>query len=207
MTNPTIERLLAAASVDDVDRILAEAPEEERIGAEGVAAMVRSNLRLQTEQERLRSENVALSRADPQTDLPSRRVFDERLRNETLRAARSRRSFALGILEVDDADAATLHACADVLRAYCRDADFVARLDDARFALILIDIDRESTEAAVRRILGRLQTMHPPSGSALKPAIGIAISFPVDTVETLLERADNALYAAKQAGGDRAIFL
>ena len=201
MNDELLARLLTAESPDDVERIVTDAPESERAGLRGVATLVKAHLRLQTEHRRLLAENRTLARADLETDLPTRRVFEERLRAETLRVARTRRSFALAMIDVEGAGAHGLGACAEVMRAYCRDADFIARLGDERFALILIDSDTESAEAAVARVIDRLRAIEAAPGRRISPAIGVAVAFPVDSAETLLERADNALYAAQQAGG------
>lgn len=183
-----------------------------------IAAIIRTNLALVADRERLLAELSMLARTDALTGLPNRRVFEERLESEVRRGARARRSFALAILDLDHfkqindqyghpmGDTA-LRLLADVIRRQARDADFTARLAGDEFALIFVDVDRATVEAAVNRILDAVRCAEMPIPMALSASIGIALSFPVDTSETLVERADNALYASKHAGRDRATFL
>lgn len=169
-----------------------------------IAAIVRANLSLT-------AELAALARLDSLTGLPNRRVFEERLQQELGRSARSRSSFALVILDLDrfksindqyghpGGDEA-LRAFAQTLRSQARHADVAARFAGDEFALILIDVDRETAGRIVERLLEAIRSVHLTVPVKLGASAGIAMSFPVDTPETLLERADAALYDAKQAG-------
>jgi GGDEF domain-containing protein len=51
-----------------------------------------------------------------------------------------------------------------------------------------------------------VRTVRLSSGVGLSVSAGGTLSYPVDTTETIVERADAALYEAKQAGRDRAAF-
>lgn len=172
-----------------------------------VAGMVRANLSLSR-------ELAQLARMDGLTGLPNRRVFDERLEDELGRSARSRRPFALAIFDVDEfknindtlghrAGDDALRAFADTLRAHARQVDLAARFAGDEFAMILIDITPGEARGVVDRILAALRTTG-PEGMRLSASAGITLSYPVDTAESILERADAALYQSKQAGRDRA---
>lgn len=62
-----------------------------------IAGIVRANVALVAERDRLLVELDRLARTDSLTGLPNRRVLEERLEDELHRSARSRRSFALAI--------------------------------------------------------------------------------------------------------------
>lgn len=171
----------------------------------------RENRRLSEECARLRTQLADLAVWDPVTGLPTYRAFDQRLADELQRAARTRRPFALAFIDIDGfaallerhgqsgADEA-VRAVGAKLRAQARSADFLARSDRACFALILVEVERESLEAFVERALKAIGEIELSAGAPVSVSIGIAMSFPVDSAATLIERADGALYAARQSG-------
>lgn len=183
-----------------------------------IVAIIRSNVVLQAERDRLVAELSALARTDALTELPNRRVFDERLEAELHRSARSRNPFALAIVDLDYFKAINdahghlagdeaLQRFAEALRSQARGVDFVGRFAGDEFALILVDVDRAVVESVVNRILETVRATTLSVPARISASIGIAMSFPVDSAQTIVERADAALYAAKQSGRDRAIFL
>jgi diguanylate cyclase (GGDEF)-like protein len=182
-----------------------------------IAGIVRANLSLAAERDRLVAELAALARTDPLTGLPNRRVLEERLEEELHRTARSRRSFAFAILDVDrfksindtyghPAGDEALQRFATLLRTQARHADFVARFAGDEFAVILVDVDSLKARSILERIVESVRTVRLSSGVGLSVSAGGTLSYPVDTIETIVERADAALYEAKQAGRDRAAF-
>jgi diguanylate cyclase (GGDEF)-like protein len=181
-----------------------------------IAGIVRANLALAEERDRLVTELDALARTDVLTGLPNRRILEERLEEELHRSARSRRAFALAILDVDHfktindtyghpAGDEALQQFANVLRAHARHADFVARFAGDEFALILIDVDPPKARAILERMVEAIRAIR-WAGGTLSASAGATLSYPVDSAESIVERADAALYQAKQAGRDRAVF-
>lgn len=182
-----------------------------------IAGIVRANLALAAERDRLVAELERLARTDPLTGLPNRRVLEERLEEELHRSARSRRSFALAIVDVDHfksindtyghpAGDDALQRFASALRAQARHADFVARFAGDEFAIILIDVDPPKARAILERLVEVIRTVQLSNGASLSASVGAALSYPVDSAESIIERADAALYQAKQGGRDRAVF-
>lgn len=182
-----------------------------------IGGIVRANLSLAAERDRLVAELDRLARTDSLTALPNRRVLEERLEDELHRSARSRRSFALAIVDLDHFKAINdghghpagdeaLQSFAAVLRAHARQADFVARFAGDEFAVILIDVDPLKAKAILERMLHAVRDIRLRSGLRLSASVGVTLSYPVDSAETIIERADAALYQAKQAGRDRAVF-
>lgn len=182
-----------------------------------IAGIVRANVALADERDRLLAELDRMARTDTLTALPNRRVLEERLEDELHRSARSRRSFALAIVDLDrfktindshghPAGDEALQAFAAALRAHARQADFVARFAGDEFAIILIDVDPLKARTILERMLEAVRKIRLVSGVTLSASVGVALSYPVDSAETLIERADAALYKAKAAGRDRAVF-
>ncbi len=182
-----------------------------------VAGMVRANLALAAERDRLVSELDRLARTDPLTGLPNRRVLEERLEEELHRSARSRRSFALAIVDVDHFKAINdtyghpagdeaLQRFANALRTQARHADFVARFAGDEFAIVLLDVDPPKARAILERMVEAIRDIRLSNERSLSASIGGTLSYPVDNAESIIERADASLYQAKQAGRNRAVF-
>lgn len=182
-----------------------------------IAGIVRANLALAAERDRLVSELDRLARTDALTGLPNRRVLEERLEEELHRSARSRRPFALAIIDVDyfkrindtyghAAGDEALQRFASTLRVHARHADFVARFAGDEFAMVLIDVDPPKARAILERLVEAIRALRLSNDASLSASVGGTLSYPVDNAESILERADAALYQAKQAGRDRAIF-
>jgi GGDEF domain-containing protein len=71
--------------------------------------------------------------------------------------------------------------------------------------MILLDVDHGEAHAIVARIVNAIRELCPVEALRLSTSAGVTLSYPVDTSETIIERADAALYKAKQAGRDRAV--
>ena len=182
-----------------------------------VAGIVRANLVLAAERDRLMAELARLARTDTLTGLPNRRVLEERLEEELHRSARSRKSFSLAIADVDHfkkindsfghpAGDEALQRFAAALRSQARHADFVSRFAGDEFAILLIDVDPPKARAILGRMVQSVRAIGLASGAELSASIGATLSYPVDTAESIVERADAALYQAKQEGRDRVVF-
>jgi diguanylate cyclase (GGDEF)-like protein len=162
-----------------------------------------------------------LSLTDAMTGLKNRRAFDERLALELSNKSRGERKLALLILDVDffkryndryghPAGDTALKAVAQVLQASLgRAGDLAARIGGEEFALLLPETDRDGAQAVALRIRKRLlQLALPHEDSPIAPyltlSIGIALAGD-ETPAALIERADRALYLAKEGGRDRAV--
>lgn len=188
---PAIAALLAAQSPADLDRALpraCEAAAQEHADAQAVVFAVAQAVR---ERLRLSAEIAELSRVDEETGLPNRRAFDERLDLELRRSARSRKSFALALVVLAGGDAI---AAAHAIGSQVRQVDFAARIGANRFAVLLVDLDRSAAQVIWGRISGSL------AQAQIQASTGVTLSFPVDTAETLIERADAAVYDARFGG-------
>ncbi|WP_344708776.1 GGDEF domain-containing protein [Sphingomonas humi] len=163
--------------------------------------------------ERQVSELDRLAHQDPLVPLPNRRGFERQLASLIDRTERYGDAGALLFIDVDGlkmvndsfgheaGDAALIHI-AELLTGGVRQSDTVARFAGDEFAVLLerVDLD-QATETAARltdRIAGTSFTFE-EQAIPLSAAIGIAEIRGGDTPESVLARADQAMYAQKVA--------
>ncbi|MDQ9172400.1 EAL domain-containing protein [Oxalobacteraceae bacterium R-40] len=149
------------------------------------------------------------------TGLPNRRLFYDRLEQEINHAERTGSMIALLFIDLDhfkeandmlghDAGDILLRQTADRLHTCIRKQDTVARLGGDEFTIILANIEHfADVETVAKKTLKELarnfsilrQNVH------LSASIGITL-YPRDasTTEHLIRNADQAMYAAKNAG-------
>lgn len=91
-----------------------------------------------------------------------------------------------------------LKSVAEEIRSCVRSTDFVARFGGDEFAVLLTDTDIDATKATAYRVLAGIQGTLPADCGA---SVGIsALRSHGETPESLLHRADQALYKAKVTG-------
>lgn len=171
-----------------------------------------------TERRRQEEQLNFLAFLDPLTGLPNRAMFLDRCR-ETLIFARQRNAvFALmqsdldGFKAVNDTHG---HAAGDLLLkivaerlAVCvRGQDVVARLGGDEFALLLPNVDSTALAGQVAERIIREVSAPIPLG-AVSVTVGISIGIALypefgQDIDTLLNQADRAMYASKEAGRNR----
>jgi diguanylate cyclase (GGDEF)-like protein len=171
---------------------------------------------LEASQQQLQSLNDELSAqtmTDPLTGLENRRAFDRALADELARALRSHSPLGLLMVDVDHFKAYNdqyghvagddaLQAVAQAIQSQARVYDHVARYGGEEFSVILPDTPIADVRAVAERIRQAVQSManlHRP----LTVSIGAAMAGGQVGPETLVQRADQALYQAKQSGRNR----
>jgi diguanylate cyclase (GGDEF)-like protein/PAS domain S-box-containing protein len=152
---------------------------------------------------------------DALTRLANRSLLEDRTRQAMALAARTHRSVAVLVLDLDNfkpindtlghaAGDAVLQGVAERLSASVRGADTVARLGGDEFAVVLVELGREEDAVTVaRKMLDAVAQPIPLGGRELRVTASIGISmFPRDgdRTETLLRKADAAMYEAKTGG-------
>lgn len=173
---------------------------------------------LAIEKAHLYQEVVSLSQTDGLTGLNNRRMFQERLEMEVKRAQRFNREISLLMLDIDHFKEfndtyghpqgdEVLKATAKILSQSVRSIDFASRYGGEEFAVILIESKLNDAIKAAERIRSAMEKhIFIVEGKRTFCTISIgAASYPRDAedVKTLLERADTALYHAKETGRNR----
>jgi diguanylate cyclase (GGDEF)-like protein len=161
-----------------------------------------------------------LSHHDALTDLPNRALLHDRLQQALLAAAKDAESLTLMVLDLDGFKAINdslghhvgdrvLQQIASRLRALLRDVDTVARLGGDEFAILLPGTDAEGAVRAARTVLQELNVPVVLDGRALVVGGSLGIAwFPQhgSSADTLLQKADIAMYVAKSGGLGHAVY-
>lgn len=165
-----------------------------------------------------------LSLTDELTSVSNRRYLEDRLEMELERAARFGQTLSVLFLDIDHfkllndreghaAGDVILKDVAQILRSTVRKLDTVARYGGEELVVLLPKTDRAEATIVANKIrekvqadmAGRPEVAGQP-GATLTVSIGVA-TYPADAADaaTLLARADQALYAAKNAGRNRVV--
>jgi diguanylate cyclase (GGDEF)-like protein len=154
-----------------------------------------------------------LASTDPLTGISNRWHFTEHATRQLLDAQRSRRSLAAFMIDIDNfkkINDSHGHAIGDevirtvaaILRDHVRDRDVLGRYGGEEFSLVVSEPQGDPAELA-ERIRKAIETTTIQRGSHLirvTVSIGLAEKTPDDNLDTLVNRADRALYRAKDAG-------
>jgi diguanylate cyclase (GGDEF)-like protein len=152
---------------------------------------------------------------DALTGLGNRHWMRTMFEREVVRALHSDKALCLMMIDVDNFKAfndqyghiagdRVLVAVAEALREYLRPTDLVARFGGDEFAVLLPDLQITQARQTAERIRQQIGEMSPPSlATAITVSIGIADRTSRDDVATLVQRADAAMYDAKEAGRNR----
>jgi diguanylate cyclase (GGDEF)-like protein len=159
-----------------------------------------------------------LATQDELTGLLNRRAFLEAAEAEFRRARRYGRPTAVILLDVDhfkQINDTHGHAAGDeVLRRFAeavvstlRTADFIGRIGGEEFAALLPETSRPEAQTVAERVRERVAALRVGDGPlafAVAVSAGLTVLEPTDErLEDVLERADRALYQAKQTGRNR----
>ena len=149
---------------------------------------------------------ITESHTDALTGLSNRRALDDSLDSMLAMHARYSTPFAITILDIDgfsvinDDHGPTygdqlLLDFAQLLDRSARQTDIVARFGGEEFVVVMPQTSLSGACSFAERFRARVQARLPLTISA-----GVTIVLGGDTLETLISRADTALYSAKSAG-------
>jgi len=194
---------------------------------DSIARQIAGAVHLATVNQQLEEANRQLERLssiDALTGLANRRHFDATLETEVRRAQRRQSTLSLLIADADcfkalndsaghESGDECLRQVADVLRSGLpRSSDLVARYGGEEFGIILPATEHKGAillADSLRRKVERRRMVHPDSlaGPWVTVSIGVASADPRRGFEpeSLVRRADAALYRAKEEGRNRVI--
>ncbi len=192
-----------------------------------VFARARAQLRHKRNYDRLRSgleHHLLLALVDPLTSAFNRRYLDAHLPRFWDRARENKKPLSVQILDIDHfkkINDTYGHAAGDIvlrelarrISTSLRPTDFFVRLGGEEFAVVMPDthlIDAARVAQRLRAAIAKTPFVLPevPEGIPVTLSIGLAETFPAaeqETSEKLFDRADAALYRAKQEGRNRIV--
>jgi diguanylate cyclase (GGDEF)-like protein len=155
---------------------------------------------------------------DPLTGIYNRRYFDDALAKFIERSKRGHK-LALAYFDLDKFKSindrfghaggdAALVTFVRAVKAHLRESDVFARRGGDEFAVIFVDCETEVAAAAIDRLRATLAAdgcVHEGATFEIGFSVGLAACRPDDDVEHLLERADKAVYEAKESGRGRLV--
>lgn len=154
------------------------------------------------------------------TGLPTRRIFMERGKNALARAARYGGALSVLMIDLDQFKKVNdtyghkigdlvLKAFSSLCNAGLRDVDIVGRIGGEEFAILLPETGSERAIEVAERLRERIAKatvpLHRQTPIRFTVSIGVAtLTEPATTnLDTLLDKADKALYKAKVSGRNR----
>ncbi|HKJ37417.1 MAG TPA: diguanylate cyclase [Anaerolineales bacterium] len=177
--------------------------------------------RIDAETERYRAMTFEqLSITDPLTNIYNRRIFDEMAVKEWERAKRSQSALTVVLFDVDrfkqvndtyghlTGDQVLINL-ADLCLSNMRSMDVFARYGGEEFVVLMPDADAQSAHQTIERLRTIVETT--PLANSENPDLFVTISAGIVTwdgkesldIQTLLARADEALYTSKQTGRNK----
>lgn len=163
-----------------------------------------------------------LASTDELTKIPNRRDFMDKLETEISRARRYHHSFSVAYIDIDhfkrfndnyghDTGDKVLQAVSATLAQSLRHEDHIGRLGGEEFGIILSGINIDQSIKSCERYRKLIETFNFESNSEvlrITASFGLAeFDFSKDDAQTILARADKALYNAKVDGRNRLVFL
>lgn len=157
---------------------------------------------------------------DPLTDLVNKRGFQKAALEAIVRASREKRPFSIFIFDIDyfkkyndthghQAGDEALKITANLIRKHFRSGDVKARYGGEEFVVLMEDTDKDQALQLAERFR-RYVEKHKYPWEKTQPTGRLTISggvasYPADggTIKELIEKADEALYMAKQKGRNR----
>jgi diguanylate cyclase (GGDEF)-like protein len=148
---------------------------------------------------------------DELTKLPNRRALAQRFLQEMQRARRHHNAIAFLMIDLDhfknvndtyghlNGDA-VLAELAQILHTGARESDVCARYGGEEFALILHETTEPGARVLAERLRAKVAAATFPGGLKLTISVGVAATDEPALFTQLMDRADQALYAAKQSG-------
>ena len=185
-------------------------------------ARARTQLRRKRYADSLRDNvqaSIEMAIVDTLTGLHNRRFFDTNLIASVEGAARAGKPLCLMILDIDhfkdindsyghDAGDQILKSFAARVRRTTRASDMVCRLGGEEFAVVMPDTSMETGAKIAERVRSVVEGDHftyAPDRPPLRVtvSIGLASREGANGAESLMRRADTALYQSKDAGRNR----
>jgi diguanylate cyclase len=164
-------------------------------------------------------EHQKLNLLDPLTQLANRTALEDRMEQEYRNHVRFKTPLWIAVTDIDhfkgindsfghSTGDKTLQVIAMALKNSLRDSEFVARYGGEEFVLLLPDVTDEHISQLLNRVREKIKNIpfkFKNQRITVTLSIGAAQVMENETLEEAFERADAALYQAKNNGRDRVV--
>lgn len=170
-----------------------------------------------TFRKKLQEELLLLSITDPLTRVFNRRYLTQKLDEEVARSRRYDRSLSIIMLDIDHFKKVNdvfghavgdnvLRGLASTVKNRIRQTDVFGRWGGEEFLLILQDTELDSATHLAEDLRLQISQMRIGSVPQVTVSFGVTSFRPGDTVDSLVQRADDLMYEAKAAGRNRVCY-
>lgn len=184
-----------------------------------LAATIADHIAIALENARLHDRTYHMAMSDSLTQTGSRRRFEVEGRLLYENAQRSGHPVAVLMVDIDhfklvndryghDVGDQILRRVAEACGSDLRGSDLLARYGGEEFVVVLPETSEAEGHAAAERMRSRVVNVHhPETGEPVTVSIGVAAEVPRNAsgFERLVQRADRALYQAKETGRNRVV--
>lgn len=170
------------------------------------------------EKEKIEKQLEYLAAVDALTSLFNRRKFDELLDHEIAREKRYQLGLSVIFCDIDNFKQVNdihghsvgdkiLIAFASALKENLRKSDFIARWGGEEFVILITNEDAQTVKAIAEKIRNKIECCDFIEVGKLTASFGVTHCLEGDDKETIIKRADKALYQAKEYGRNRVEFI
>jgi len=167
--------------------------------------------RLIDNEEKLTEKIKRLSEEDYLTKLHNRRKIHEILENEISRSKRYNSTFAVILLDIDNfkitndqfghnAGDQVLVQISDIIRKTIRESDIASRWGGEEFLVFCPHTNNDGAFSLAEKLRNNIEKKEFGEVGYKTSSFGVAQIEHADTVQSLIQRADEALYSAKNSG-------
>ncbi|MES2127364.1 MAG: GGDEF domain-containing protein [Pseudomonadota bacterium] len=223
------EKISRADNITELNHILDDVLRETRIvqteALKSRDRMVAARQEVQEAEQRIHALEAKLQhmselvREDQLTGSLNRRGLDDVFERETSRSDRRGTPLCIAMLDLDDfkrlndnyghlaGDAALKHLV-KIVKGTLRSIDVIARFGGEEFLILLPETTVEAASATMTRLQRELTKhffMHDNEKVLITFSAGVALRVPNEDQASLVQRADKAMYQAKQTGKNRVV--
>ena len=209
-------RKLARSSTGVKNRALLNIADQLSAREEEVLSANLTNAKLYQDYQKARRD----SETDPLTGVGTRRVLERVLKTEYARATRYNNYFSVAIVDIDNfkeindnaghaAGDRALQQLAKIMRNNVRTTDMIiTRYGGDEFVMVMPETKLKGAKVLLERLRRQVKGISIPKVQSITISCGLAEwnqGPPPDNAETILKRADTALYQAKRKGRNRVV--
>ncbi len=155
-----------------------------------------------------------LSVTDNLTQALNRKGIDDTINNELKQLERYKHDFGIILLDIDyfkrinddyghkTGDAVIVNVV-QILKKNIRDSDYIGRWGGEEFLIICAEVKKDDINKVAESLRKHIQQYQFEYVGKVTCSFGTAIANKEDSIDSLLQRADNALYKAKKDGRNR----